>query len=69
MVFNSYTFVIFFAIILGLHNLPISWKAKKITDRGAPIQVGHCRVSLLRSSTDQRSVSTTTATSVAPTGR
>ncbi|MEB0263184.1 MULTISPECIES: MBOAT family O-acyltransferase [unclassified Mucilaginibacter] len=30
MVFNSYTFVIFFAIILGLHNLPISWKAKKI---------------------------------------
>ncbi|MEZ0485706.1 MBOAT family O-acyltransferase [Fibrella aquatica] len=30
MVFNSYTFVVFFAIILGLHNLPISWKAKKV---------------------------------------
>ena len=30
MVFNSYTFVAFFAIILVLHNLPISWKAKKI---------------------------------------
>jgi alginate O-acetyltransferase complex protein AlgI len=29
MVFNSYTFIIFFAIMLGLHNLPISWKAKK----------------------------------------
>ncbi|ARK12751.1 MBOAT family O-acyltransferase [Fibrella sp. ES10-3-2-2] len=30
MVFNSYTFVVFFAIILGLHNLPIAWKAKKV---------------------------------------
>jgi alginate O-acetyltransferase complex protein AlgI len=30
MVFNSYTFVVFFAIMLILHNLPISWKAKKI---------------------------------------
>jgi alginate O-acetyltransferase complex protein AlgI len=30
MVFNSYTFVVFFAIMLLLHNLPISWKAKKI---------------------------------------
>src|SRR5579872_1056399 len=30
MVFNSYTFVAFFAIMLVLHNLPISWKAKKI---------------------------------------
>lgn len=30
MVFNSYTFVAFFAIMLILHNLPISWKAKKI---------------------------------------
>lgn len=29
MVFNSYTFVVFFAIMLLLHNLPISWKAKK----------------------------------------
>src|SRR5476651_1947569 len=29
MVFNSYTFVVFFAIMLFLHNLPISWKAKK----------------------------------------
>ena len=30
MVFNSYTFVVFFAIMLVLHNLPISWKAKKV---------------------------------------
>ncbi len=30
MVFNSYTFIVFFAIILLLHNLPISWKAKKV---------------------------------------
>src|SRR5687768_8395505 len=30
MVFNSYTFIAFFIIILVLHNLPISWRAKKI---------------------------------------
>ena len=30
MIFNSYTFVAFFIIILILHHLPISWKAKKI---------------------------------------
>jgi D-alanyl-lipoteichoic acid acyltransferase DltB (MBOAT superfamily) len=30
MVFNSYTFIAFFVIILVLHNLPIAWKAKKI---------------------------------------
>ena len=30
MVFNSYTFMVFFAIILILHNLPFSWKTKKI---------------------------------------
>src|SRR6201998_1095941 len=30
MVFNSYTFIAFFAIMLVLHNLPISWRAKKI---------------------------------------
>ncbi|HSC37975.1 MAG TPA: MBOAT family O-acyltransferase [Chitinophagaceae bacterium] len=30
MVFNSYTFIIFFAIILVLHNLPLPWKTKKI---------------------------------------
>lgn len=30
MVFNSYTFVAFFILILFLHNLPLSWKAKKI---------------------------------------
>jgi D-alanyl-lipoteichoic acid acyltransferase DltB (MBOAT superfamily) len=30
MVFNSYTFIAFFIVILVLHNLPISWKAKKI---------------------------------------
>ena len=30
MVFNSYTFIVFFIIVFLLHNLPISWKAKKI---------------------------------------
>ncbi|MDE3143555.1 MAG: MBOAT family protein, partial [Bacteroidota bacterium] len=30
MVFNSYTFVVFFILILILHNLPFSWKTKKI---------------------------------------
>lgn len=30
MVFNSYTFVAFFILILILHNLPFSWKVKKI---------------------------------------
>ena len=30
MVFNSYTFIVFFIIILVLHNLPFPWKAKKI---------------------------------------
>lgn len=30
MVFNSYTFVVFFALILFLHNLPLSWKTKKV---------------------------------------
>lgn len=30
MVFNSYTFIVFFIIILILHNLPLSWKTKKV---------------------------------------
>jgi len=30
MLFNSYTFVVFFIAILILHNLPFSWKVKKI---------------------------------------
>lgn len=30
MVFNSYTFMVFFAVILVLHNLPLAWKVKKI---------------------------------------
>ncbi|TDH26466.1 MBOAT family protein [Segetibacter sp. 3557_3] len=29
MVFNSLTFVVFFAIMLVLHNLPLAWKVKK----------------------------------------
>ncbi len=29
MVFNSITFIIFFAIVLFLHNLPLPWKVKK----------------------------------------
>nr|WP_295924218.1 MBOAT family O-acyltransferase [uncultured Dyadobacter sp.] len=30
MIFNSYTFALFFIVVLVMHNLPISWKAKKI---------------------------------------
>ncbi len=30
MVFNSYTFIAFFILILILHNLPFPWKVKKI---------------------------------------
>jgi len=30
MVFNSYTFIAFFIIILFLHSLPLSWKVKKV---------------------------------------
>jgi alginate O-acetyltransferase complex protein AlgI len=30
MVFNSYTFVVFFIIMLILHSLPFTWKVKKI---------------------------------------
>ena len=30
MVFNSYTFIAFFVLILILHNLPFPWKVKKI---------------------------------------
>jgi alginate O-acetyltransferase complex protein AlgI len=30
MIFNSYTFVAFFLLILFLHNLPLPWKIKKI---------------------------------------
>ncbi|MEO7175318.1 MAG: MBOAT family O-acyltransferase [Saprospiraceae bacterium] len=30
MVFNSYTFIVFFVIVLVLHNLPLPWKTKKV---------------------------------------
>lgn len=30
MVFNSYTFIVFFAVILFLHYLPLSWNVKKV---------------------------------------
>ncbi len=30
MVFNSYTFVIFLAVVLVLHSLPLPWKVKKL---------------------------------------
>ncbi len=30
MVFNSYSFVLFFAVLLVLHNLPLPWQAKKV---------------------------------------
>ena len=30
MVFNSLTFIVFFAIVLFLHNLPFPWSVKKL---------------------------------------
>ncbi len=30
MVFNSYTFIVFFIVMLAVHNLPLAWKVKKI---------------------------------------
>jgi D-alanyl-lipoteichoic acid acyltransferase DltB (MBOAT superfamily) len=30
MVFNSYTFIVFFVLLLGLHYTPLPWKIKKI---------------------------------------
>ena len=30
MVFNSLTFIVFFAIVLALHWMPFSWKTRKI---------------------------------------
>lgn len=30
MVFNSLTFVVFFACVLALHNLPLAWRTKKL---------------------------------------
>lgn len=30
MVFNSYTFITFFLVVLIVHNLPFSWKAKRV---------------------------------------
>lgn len=30
MAFNSLIFLLFFAVVLGLHNLPLDWRAKKI---------------------------------------
>ena len=30
MLFNSYTFLIFFAIVLFFHNLPLNWRIKKL---------------------------------------
>lgn len=29
MLFNSYTFIIFFIVVLGMHSLPIGWRLKK----------------------------------------
>ncbi|GMG86732.1 MBOAT family O-acyltransferase [Biformimicrobium ophioploci] len=30
MLFNSLTFIVFFAVVLILHNLPVSWRTKKV---------------------------------------
>lgn len=30
MVFNSLTFIAFFAIVLAIHSLPLPWKTRKV---------------------------------------
>ncbi len=35
MIFNSFTFLAFFAVVLALHNLPLPWRWKKINLIGA----------------------------------
>lgn len=30
MLFNSYTFLLFFGVVLGIYYLPLSWKHKKV---------------------------------------
>ncbi|HEV7489427.1 MAG TPA: MBOAT family protein, partial [Rhodanobacteraceae bacterium] len=30
MVFNSLTFVVFFALVLALHSMPFDWKTRKV---------------------------------------
>ena len=30
MVFNSYTFLLFFLAVLAVHSLPIKWRTKKL---------------------------------------
>jgi len=35
MLFNSYTFLLFFAIVLGIYYLPLSWRLKKLHLLGA----------------------------------
>lgn len=30
MVFNSYTFIVFFALVFGIHRLPLAWSVKKV---------------------------------------
>src|SRR5215813_13352647 len=30
MLFNSYSFIVFFAVMLALHQMPFAWKVKKI---------------------------------------
>jgi len=35
MLFNSLTFLVFFAIVLALHQLPLSWRARKSNLLGA----------------------------------
>ena len=30
MVFNSLTFIVFFACVLAMHHLPLAWRTKKL---------------------------------------
>ena len=56
MIFNSLTFVVFFAIVLAFYNLPMPWTAKKIglpyspsmiTDRDTNLRLGNAYLKLV----------------------
>ena len=42
MLFNSLTFLIFFAVVLGLHQLPLRWSWKKLNLLLATFVLGDC---------------------------
>jgi hypothetical protein len=42
MIFNSLTFVVFFALVLALHNGPFSWRQKKDEPAGRQLPLLRC---------------------------